>query len=49
LGVDVSIFGECADVRLLAEMAAEAEASGWDGFWLGPHPSGVGKTKARLE
>lgn len=27
-------FGELADPHLLAELAAEAEASGWDGFFL---------------
>jgi alkanesulfonate monooxygenase SsuD/methylene tetrahydromethanopterin reductase-like flavin-dependent oxidoreductase (luciferase family) len=36
-GMNVPIFGEYADVRLLAEMAAEAEASGWDGFWVWDH------------
>ena len=36
-GMNVPIFGEYADVRLLAEMAVEAEASGWDGFWVWDH------------
>ncbi|HET9872047.1 MAG TPA: LLM class flavin-dependent oxidoreductase [Propionibacteriaceae bacterium] len=36
-GMNVPIFGEYADVRLLAELATEAEASGWDGFWVWDH------------
>ena len=36
-GMNVPIFGEYADVRLLAQLAAEAEASGWDGFWVWDH------------
>jgi alkanesulfonate monooxygenase SsuD/methylene tetrahydromethanopterin reductase-like flavin-dependent oxidoreductase (luciferase family) len=36
-GMNVPIFGEYADVRLLAELAAEAEAAGWDGFWVWDH------------
>lgn len=36
-GMNVPIFGEYADVRLLAELAAEAEAAGWDGFWIWDH------------
>ena len=36
-GLNVPIFGEYADVRLLAELAAEAEAAGWDGFWVWDH------------
>jgi len=36
-GMNVPIFGEYADVRLLAELAAEAEESGWDGFWVWDH------------
>jgi alkanesulfonate monooxygenase SsuD/methylene tetrahydromethanopterin reductase-like flavin-dependent oxidoreductase (luciferase family) len=36
-GMNVPIFGEYADVRRLAEMAADAEASGWDGFWVWDH------------
>ena len=35
--MNVPIFGEYADVRLLAEMAVEAEAAGWDGFWVWDH------------
>jgi probable F420-dependent oxidoreductase len=35
--MNVPIFGEYADVRLLAELAAEAEAAGWDGFWVWDH------------
>jgi alkanesulfonate monooxygenase SsuD/methylene tetrahydromethanopterin reductase-like flavin-dependent oxidoreductase (luciferase family) len=36
-GMNVPIFGEYADVRLLAELAAEAEVAGWDGFWVWDH------------
>ena len=36
-GVNVPIFGEYADVRLLAELAVEAEEAGWDGFWIWDH------------
>jgi alkanesulfonate monooxygenase SsuD/methylene tetrahydromethanopterin reductase-like flavin-dependent oxidoreductase (luciferase family) len=32
--LDVSIAGDYADPRLLASLAADAEASGWDGFFL---------------
>jgi hypothetical protein len=33
-GIDLPTSGEYADVRLLAGLAAEAEAAGWDGFFL---------------
>ena len=33
-GLDVPVDGPYADVRLLATMASEAEAAGWDGFFL---------------
>jgi alkanesulfonate monooxygenase SsuD/methylene tetrahydromethanopterin reductase-like flavin-dependent oxidoreductase (luciferase family) len=33
-GIDLPIAGEYADVRLLARLAREAEAAGWDGFFL---------------
>src|SRR3954453_22699657 len=33
----VAPFDELADPRLLAELAAEAEARGWDGFFLWDH------------
>lgn len=33
-GLDVPVSGEYADPRLLAEMAADAEDAGWDGFFL---------------
>ena len=36
-GMNVPIFGEYADVRLLADLAGEAEAAGWDGFWIWDH------------
>ena len=34
-------FGEFADVRVLAEIAAAAEASGWDGCFVWDHLSPV--------
>ena len=36
-GMNAPIFGEYADVRLLADLAVEAEAAGWDGFWIWDH------------
>jgi alkanesulfonate monooxygenase SsuD/methylene tetrahydromethanopterin reductase-like flavin-dependent oxidoreductase (luciferase family) len=33
-GLDVPTTGEYADARVLAQLAAEAEASGWDGFFI---------------
>ena len=36
-GMNVPIFGEFADVRLLADLVVEAEAAGWDGFWVWDH------------
>ena len=33
-GIDLPIAGEYADVRLLAGLAHEAEAAGWDGFFI---------------
>jgi alkanesulfonate monooxygenase SsuD/methylene tetrahydromethanopterin reductase-like flavin-dependent oxidoreductase (luciferase family) len=36
-GMNVPIFGEYADVRLLGGLAADAEAAGWDGFWVWDH------------
>ena len=35
--IDVHIFGEFSDVRVLAELAATAEAGGWDGFFIWDH------------
>ena len=35
--VNVPIFGEYADVRVLAAMAREAEDAGWDGFFVWDH------------
>nr|WP_294694370.1 LLM class flavin-dependent oxidoreductase [uncultured Friedmanniella sp.] len=35
--MNVPIFGEYADVQLLAELAVEAEEAGWDGFWVWDH------------
>lgn len=36
-GLEVPNCGEYADARLLATLAAEAEATGWDGFFLWDH------------
>jgi alkanesulfonate monooxygenase SsuD/methylene tetrahydromethanopterin reductase-like flavin-dependent oxidoreductase (luciferase family) len=36
-GLYVAPFGELADVAALAAIAAEAEASGWDGFFVWDH------------
>jgi len=36
-GIFVAPFGELADPRLLASLAARAEAKGWDGFFLWDH------------
>jgi alkanesulfonate monooxygenase SsuD/methylene tetrahydromethanopterin reductase-like flavin-dependent oxidoreductase (luciferase family) len=33
-GIDLPVIGEYADVRTLAALAREAEATGWDGFFL---------------
>jgi alkanesulfonate monooxygenase SsuD/methylene tetrahydromethanopterin reductase-like flavin-dependent oxidoreductase (luciferase family) len=33
-GLDVATSGKFADAELLAELAAEAEESGWDGFFI---------------
>lgn len=36
-GIFVAPFGELASARVVAELAAEAEAAGWDGFFLWDH------------
>jgi len=36
-GVNVPNFAEFADVRTAAALAAEAEAAGWDGFFVWDH------------
>ena len=36
-GLFVAPFGELADARVCADLAAEAEAAGWDGFFLWDH------------
>lgn len=36
-GIDVSPFGELADPRVLAGLAAAAEQRGWDGFFVWDH------------
>ncbi len=35
--IDVAPFGELADPRVLADLAAAAEAKGWDGFFVWDH------------
>jgi alkanesulfonate monooxygenase SsuD/methylene tetrahydromethanopterin reductase-like flavin-dependent oxidoreductase (luciferase family) len=36
-GLFIAPFDELADARLVAELAAEAEAAGWDGFFVWDH------------
>ncbi|HYP41314.1 MAG TPA: LLM class flavin-dependent oxidoreductase [Chloroflexia bacterium] len=36
-GLSLPHWGEFADVRLLAEMAHDAEVAGWDGFYIWDH------------
>jgi alkanesulfonate monooxygenase SsuD/methylene tetrahydromethanopterin reductase-like flavin-dependent oxidoreductase (luciferase family) len=33
-GLDVSTARECSNPRVLADLAAEAEEAGWDGFFV---------------
>ncbi|HEX4206159.1 MAG TPA: LLM class flavin-dependent oxidoreductase [Ktedonobacteraceae bacterium] len=40
-GLDVPTTGAYADVRALAELAVEAEAAGWDGFFVWDVPAGI--------
>ncbi len=36
-GIDVALFGELADPRVAARLAARAEERGWDGFFVWDH------------
>jgi alkanesulfonate monooxygenase SsuD/methylene tetrahydromethanopterin reductase-like flavin-dependent oxidoreductase (luciferase family) len=45
-GLDVSTAGEFADVKLLAGLAADAERSGWDGFFIWDCLLGGGESSA---
>ena len=36
-GIFIAPFGELSDPALVAELAAEAEAAGWDGFFVWDH------------
>src|SRR5436190_19749485 len=36
-GIFVAPFEELADARVVADLAARAEAAGWDGFFLWDH------------
>jgi alkanesulfonate monooxygenase SsuD/methylene tetrahydromethanopterin reductase-like flavin-dependent oxidoreductase (luciferase family) len=36
-GIDVALFGELADPRAVADLAARAEERGWDGFFVWDH------------
>ena len=36
-GIHLPNFGDAGDPRLLADLAADAEAAGWDGFFLWDH------------
>ena len=38
-GIDAPVFGDYGDARLLADLAHEAEESGWDGFFIWDHIS----------
>src|SRR5258708_37377711 len=40
-GLDVPTTGVYADVRAQAALAVEAEAAGWDGFFVWDVPSGI--------
>ena len=42
----VAPFGELADPRVIAEFAAEAEATGWDGFFVWDHVTYVPPVRA---
>jgi alkanesulfonate monooxygenase SsuD/methylene tetrahydromethanopterin reductase-like flavin-dependent oxidoreductase (luciferase family) len=33
-GIRIPAFADCSDVRVLADLAHEAEAAGWDGFFI---------------
>jgi alkanesulfonate monooxygenase SsuD/methylene tetrahydromethanopterin reductase-like flavin-dependent oxidoreductase (luciferase family) len=35
--INIHIFGEFAEVRVIAELAAATEAGGWDGFFIWDH------------
>ena len=35
--IDVGLFGELADPRVVARLAARAEEQGWDGFFVWDH------------
>jgi alkanesulfonate monooxygenase SsuD/methylene tetrahydromethanopterin reductase-like flavin-dependent oxidoreductase (luciferase family) len=45
----VAPFDELADPRLLAQLAADAEANGWDGFFLWDHITYSAPTSAVLD
>jgi alkanesulfonate monooxygenase SsuD/methylene tetrahydromethanopterin reductase-like flavin-dependent oxidoreductase (luciferase family) len=36
-GIDVGLFGELADPRVVGHLAARAEECGWDGFFVWDH------------
>ncbi len=42
--LNVPNFGEYGDARVLADLAREAEESGWDGFFLWDHIAWEGAT-----
>jgi alkanesulfonate monooxygenase SsuD/methylene tetrahydromethanopterin reductase-like flavin-dependent oxidoreductase (luciferase family) len=48
-GIFVAPFDELADPRLLAELAADAESRGWDGFFLWDHIVYSAPTRAVLD
>jgi alkanesulfonate monooxygenase SsuD/methylene tetrahydromethanopterin reductase-like flavin-dependent oxidoreductase (luciferase family) len=36
-GIDIANFGDFADLRAVGELAAAADGSGWDGFFVWDH------------
>jgi cytochrome P450 len=47
-GISVPNFGSYGDVRVLAELAREAEAAGWDGFFVWDHVESGGAPGAPM-
>jgi alkanesulfonate monooxygenase SsuD/methylene tetrahydromethanopterin reductase-like flavin-dependent oxidoreductase (luciferase family) len=43
-GIDLPIFGDFGDPALLLDLGIEAEAAGWDGFFLWDHLLGGGRS-----
>lgn len=47
-GIFVAPFDELSEPRLVAELAARAEAAGWDGFFVWDHLTFVKAWKLRI-